>query len=80
MKTYRIRREWTVIMESWCEVEAGNKVEACTIAIEECDFDEQSVAADSDGPTFISRIECDGEELVIPKAFTEEEVCKCEKC
>lgn len=73
MKTYRIRREWTVIMESWVEVEADSLEAACEIAIDS-DYDEQQIADGSDGPTFIGRIEeaATGLEVEVPPAFREE--------
>ena len=67
-KTYLVRREWTVIMESWAEVQANSVEEACEAAMDE-DFDDQEIAPDSDGPTYISKIECEGKELDVPKEY-----------
>lgn len=73
MKTYRIRREWTVVMESWIDVEADSLEAACEIAIDS-DYDEQRIADDSDGPTYIGRIKeaATGLEVEVPPAFREE--------
>jgi len=73
MKTYRVRREWTVVMESWVDVEADSLEAACEIAIDS-DYDDQRIADGSDGPTFISRIVDDetGVEVEVPAAFREE--------
>jgi hypothetical protein len=68
-KTYRIRREWTVVMESYIEVEADSVAAACAAAVADDDYDDQRIADDSDGPTYVGRIECDGRELVVPPAF-----------
>ena len=73
MKTYRIRREWTVIMESWIEVEADSLEAACEIAIDS-DYGEQAIADGSDGTTYVGRIEESetGLEAEVPPAFREE--------
>ena len=74
MARYRIRREWTVVMESWVfDVEADSLEAACEIAIGG-DYDEQQIAADSDGPTYIGRIVDDATGLAVdvPPAFCEE--------
>ena len=68
-KTYRIRREWTVVMESWIEVEADSVEAACRAARANDDYDDQRIADDSDGPTYIGRIECGGRELLVPADF-----------
>ena len=70
-KTYRIRREWTVVMESWIEVEADSVEAACAVAVANDDYDDQRIADDSDGPTYIGRIECDGREVPVPVMFNE---------
>jgi len=68
-RTYRIRREWTVVMESWIEVEAESVEAACVAARANDDYDDQRIADDSDGPTYIGRIECGGRELPVPADF-----------
>ena len=68
LKTYLVRREWTVIMESWTEVKAKSVEEACEAALDE-DFDDQKIAPDSDGTTYISKIECEDEEIEVPKKY-----------
>jgi hypothetical protein len=68
-RTYRIRREWTVVMESWIEVEADSVEAACAAARANDDYDDQRIADDSDGPTYIGRIECGGRELPVPVQF-----------
>jgi hypothetical protein len=72
LKTYRIRREWTAVMESYIEVEAESVEAACAAAIEDDNYDDQRVADDSDGPTYIGAVERDGESLVVPYHWTEE--------
>lgn len=73
MTQYRIRREWTVVMESWIDVEADSLEAACEIAIDS-DYDEQRIADGSDGPTYIGRIVDDatGLEVEVPPSFREE--------
>jgi hypothetical protein len=71
-RTYRIRREWTVVMESWIEVEAENVEAACAAAMQGDDYDDQEIAADSDGPTYIGAVERDGDALEVPYHWTEE--------
>lgn len=66
MKTYRIRREWTVVMESYVEVDATDAAAACRAALAADDFDDQQIAEGSDGPTYIGRIECGGREVAVP--------------
>lgn len=66
MKTYRVRREWTVVMESYVEVEATDAAAACRAALAIDDYDDQRIADDSDGPTYIGRIECGGREVAVP--------------
>lgn len=73
VRTYRVRRSWTVTMESWCEVEAGNAAEACRLALDEDDYDDQEIADGSDGPTRIDAIELDGERIAVPEGFGEED-------
>ena len=72
MKTYRIRREWTVVMESYVEVEATDARAACAAALAIDDFDDQRIADDSDGPTYIGRIECGGREVTVPVEYNGE--------
>ena len=72
IKTYRVAREWTVVMRSWVEVEAANVNDACAAALEADDFDDQEILDGSDGPTFIGTVERDGEELRDPYHFSEE--------
>jgi len=73
MKTYRVRREWTVVMESWIDVEADSLDAACEIAIDS-DYDDQRIADCSDGPTYIGKIVEDGTglEVEVPPAFRED--------
>jgi hypothetical protein len=71
-KTYRVRREWTVVMESYIEVEAESVEAACAAAIEADDYDDQRVAEGSDGPSYIGAVERDGESLAVPYHWTEE--------
>jgi hypothetical protein len=68
-KTYRIRREWTVVMESWIEVEADSVEAACAAAVANDDYDDQRIADDSDGPTYVGRIECGGREITVPVRY-----------
>lgn len=56
MRTYRVRREWTVVMESWIEVQAETPEAAAAIALGDDDYDNQRIADGSDGPTEIGRI------------------------
>jgi len=71
LKKYMVRREWTVVMESWCEVEAANATEACAAAMEQDDFDDQEIAEGSDGTTYIGAIEsADGDRLEVPYLYT----------
>jgi len=72
LKTYRVRREWTVVMESWIEVEAESVDAACTQAIEAEDYDDQHVAEGSDGQSYIGAVERDGDALEVPYHWTEE--------
>jgi hypothetical protein len=72
LKTYRVRREWTVVMESWVEVEAESVEAACAAAIADDNYDDQRVADDSDGPTYIGAVERDGDALTVPYHWTEE--------
>ena len=69
MKTYRVRREWTVVMESWIDVEADSVEAACRLAMANDDYDDQQIADDSDGPTYIGRIERSGREIAVPVTF-----------
>ena len=71
-KTFRVRREWTVVMESWVEVEAADARAACRAAMEIDDFDDQQVAEGSDGPTYIGRIECGDREVTVPANYNGE--------
>jgi hypothetical protein len=72
LKTYRVRREWTAVMESWVEVEAESVEAACAAAIADDNYDDQRVADDSDGPTYIGAVERDGDALEVPCHWTEE--------
>lgn len=74
LKTYRVRREWTVVYCSYVEVEARNKVEACKLAMQDEDYSDQESMDCSDSATWIGSIECDWKELVVPEQFTEESV------
>jgi hypothetical protein len=74
LKTYRVRREWTVVMESWVEVEAESVEAACAKAIEADDHDDQQIAEGSDGPTYIGAVERDGDALEVPYHWTEEAI------
>lgn len=65
-KVYRVRREWTVVMESYVEVEATDARAACRAALAADDYDDQRIAEGSDGPTYIGRIECGGREVAVP--------------
>lgn len=65
-KLYRVRREWTVVMESYVEVEATDATAACRAAMAIDDYDDQQVAEGSDGPTYIGRIECGGRDVAVP--------------
>lgn len=68
MKTYRVQREWTVIMVSPIEVEADSPEEACRLAMEE-EYDDQEIAEGSDGPTYIAKLERDGQEIDVPHMY-----------
>jgi hypothetical protein len=68
-RTYRIRREWTVVMESWIEVEADSVAAACAAAVADDNYDDQRIADDSDGPTYVGRIECNGREITVPVRY-----------
>jgi len=71
MKTYRVRREWTVTMECWVEVSAPNATAACAAAMETDDFDDQKIQDNSDGSTFIGAIETlDGDRLEVPYLYS----------
>lgn len=69
MKTYRVRREWTVVMESWVTVRAESAEAACRLALADEDFDDQSIAEGSDGPTYIGKIERRGLEVAMPPGY-----------
>ena len=71
-RTYRIRREWTVVMESYVEVEATDAAAACRAALAIDDYDDQRIAEGSDGPTYIGRIECGGREVAVPVNYNGE--------
>jgi hypothetical protein len=68
-RLYRVRREWTVVMESYIEVWADDVEAACAEAIADDDYDDQRIADDSDGPTYIGRIECEGREITVPVRY-----------
>ena len=77
-QTYRVTREWTVIMCSTVEVEASSIREACELALDYCDeegndgYEDQEIAADSDGPTYIGYVtDSNGFELPIPTKYQE---------
>ncbi len=72
VRTYRVRRSWTVTMESWCEVEAADATEACRLALDGDDYDDQEIADGSDGPTYIDAIEIDGDRIAVPEGFGED--------
>jgi len=55
-------------MDSWAEVQAESVEKACEAAMDE-DFDDQEIVSDSDGPTYISKIECEDEEIEVPKKY-----------
>lgn len=69
MRTYRVRREWTVIMESWVTVRAESAEAACRLALADDDFDDQRIADDSDGPTYIGKIERRGLDVAMPPGY-----------
>jgi hypothetical protein len=74
LKTYRVRREWAVVMESYTEVEAESVEAACAAAIEDDNYDDQQIAEGSDGPTYIGAVERDGDDLRVPYHYTEEAI------
>lgn len=77
-QTYSVTREWTVIMCSTVEVEASSVQEACELALDYCDeydndgYEDQEIAADSDGPTYIGSVaDSNGRELPVPQKYQE---------
>jgi hypothetical protein len=74
MKTYLVRREWTVVMESTVAVRANSPEKACEIAMD-YDYDEQEIVTDSDGPTYVGSIQelKTGTEITVPTNYREAE-------
>jgi hypothetical protein len=68
-KTYRVYRYWPVEMRSVAIVQASSVEEACRLALEDEDYSDAEICDGSDGATDIGRIECDGDELVVPDEF-----------
>ena len=75
MKTYLVRREWTVVMESTVAVRANSPEKACEIAMD-YDYDGQEIARRQPfGPTYVGSIQelKTGTEITVPTKYREAE-------
>ena len=72
MREFKVYRYWPVEYRSIAWVKATTPEEAARLALEDDDYDDQEIAPDSDGPTYIGAVERDGDALEVPYHWTEE--------